>query len=117
MPERIQVGSVQIVLFELTRPADAVAYTAGDALANSTSAAAVVPLSFPVAAEFDSRGKVIGARLVTNSATAIASLRLWLFNIEPFAAAGYQADNAALALTYAAMTSGGATTSPKNKKD
>ena len=107
MPQRIQVGSLLSASYELTRPADTTAYAAGDAIANSTTAWAVVPLQFTVSGEFGATGLIIGARLFTSSATAFAATRLWLFNRQPFAAAGYQADNSALALTYAAMTSTG----------
>lgn len=94
---------------ELTRPADTLIYAAGDALANSTTAASVVPLSFPLAGRGSGLGGIIlGGKLITNSTSAIAAVRLWLFNQEPFAAAGYQADNAALALTYNSLKLGGA---------
>ena len=97
---------------ELTRPSDTTAYAIGDAIANSTTGSAVVPLQFTVARANSFTGRVIGAQIVTDSATAFGAIRLHLFDTTPFAAAGFQADNAALALTYTALTTGSAGTSP-----
>ena len=97
---------------EETRPADTNAYAIGDAIANSTTASSVTPLTFTVARANGFSGRVIGAHLITDSATAFAAIRLHLFNTTPFAAAGFQADNSALALTYTALTTGSAGSSP-----
>lgn len=97
---------------ELTRPSDTTAYAIGDAIANSTTGSAVTPLQFTVARSAGFTGRVVGAQLITDSATAFGAIRLHLFNTTPFAAAGFQADNAALALTYTALTTGSAGTSP-----
>lgn len=100
--------------YELTRPGNTDAYAVGDHMANSTTAADVVPLEFEVAIVNGGRGKIIGSDMIANSATAFGAMRLHLFNRAPFAAAGYQADNAALALTYAAMQTGNGVSNPKN---
>lgn len=97
---------------ELTRPSDTNIYAIGDAVANSTTAGSVTPLQFTVARANSFTGRVVGAQIITDSATAIGAIRLHLFNTTPFAAAGFQADNAALALTYAALTTGSAGSSP-----
>ena len=101
--------------FELTRPSDTNAYAVNDAIANSTTAASVVPLTFQMGypeVNQGSAGNIISAQLVTSSASAFGAMRLWLFNRQPFAAAGYQADNAAIALTYQAMQRGANGTDP-----
>lgn len=91
-----------------SRPADNTAYTAGDAIANSTTASAVVPITF--ALDSDS-GRITGCRSVVTPASGnlvITALDfdLLLFRPEsaiPFAAGSYAADNAALAISAAAM--------------
>ena len=106
---------IRSAAYELTRPSDTTAYAANDAIANSTTAASVTPLEFGVARRASGgSGLVIGARLLTNSATAFAAMRLHLFNRAPFAVAGYQADNAALALTYSALMDGEAASTNPN---
>ena len=97
---------------ELTRPANTTAYTAGDAIASTTVAGDVTPLQFTAAIEPGFVGYIVGAQLITDSATAFGEIRLHLFNTTPFAAAGFQADNSALALTYTALTTGSAGTLP-----
>lgn len=114
MAREVEAGYIRSAGYELTRPADTTAYASGDAIANSTTAASVVPLEFEVSRDNGGSGKVIGAEILTNSASAVGAMRLHLFNRAPFAAAGYQADNAALALTYAAMQTGSGTTNAKN---
>lgn len=91
-----------------SRPADATAYAAGDAIANSGSAASVVPLTFslPLPA-----GRITGASCVVTPASGnlvITALdfNLLLFRPEtdiPFTAGSYAADNAAVAITAAAF--------------
>src|SRR5689334_6722917 len=77
---------------ELTRPSDANPYAIADAIANDTTGANVTPLSFTAGRAVGGTGKIIGANLVLDSATAFGAIRLHLFNQAPFAAAGYQAD-------------------------
>lgn len=114
MARDVEAGYIRSAGYEMTRPADANAYTSGDAIANSTTAGSVVPLEFEVARDNGGSGKIIGAEILTNSASAFGAMRLHLFNRAPFAAAGYQADNAALALTYAALQTGSGVSNAKN---
>ena len=91
-----------------SRPADNVAYQAGDAIANSTTAASVVPITFALER---TSGILTGARCVVTPASGnlvIAALDfdLLLFRPEssiPFAAGSYAADNAAMTISAAAM--------------
>lgn len=107
-------GYIRSAAYEITRPADTTAYASGDHITTTTTAGDVVPMEFEVARDNGGTGKVVGAILLTSSATAFGAMRIHLFNNAPFAAAGYQADNAALALTYAAMQTGSGVTNPKN---
>lgn len=87
-----------------TRPADTNVYAAGDMVANSTTGASVVPLRFPALRVPNGSGVITGGRIIKSDDDLVsASFRLWVFSKQPFAAAGYPADNAALTLTYAAM--------------
>lgn len=89
-----------------TRPSDTTAYAAGDIVANSTTGASVVPLRFPALRTANGSGVITGGRVIkSDDDLTNASFRLWIFSRQPFAAAGYPADNAALTLTYAAMQS------------
>jgi len=104
--------SLGAVGFELTRPGDTNAYAIADAIANSTTAGSVVPLTWTATREAGGSGRVIGAEMAVNSATAFGAIRLHLFNTTPFAAGGFQADNAALAITYTALKAGSAGANP-----
>ena len=97
---------------ELTRTADGNAYAIGDQIASTITAGSVTPLQFTVARSAGFTGRIIGSQLITDSATAFGAIRLHLFNTTPFAAGGFQGDNAALALTYTALTTGSAGTAP-----
>lgn len=108
MAHEVEPGYIRSARYQFTRPTDTTPYSIGDALANSSTAASVVPIEFKVAKENGGAGLIIGAQLLTDSATAFAAIRLHLFNRKPFADAGYQADNSAIALTYAAMRAGNA---------
>lgn len=93
-----------------TKTADASAYSSGDAIANSTTASAVVPLTFDFSGGY-TKGAVWGARAVVTPASGnlvITGLDfdLLLFRPKsgiPFAAGSYAADNAALNVSAAAM--------------
>ena len=106
MAQPVEAGYIRSARYTLTRPSDTSAYSIADAIANSTTNTAVVPLEFKVSREKGGSGLIIGSRLLTDSATAFGAIRLHLFNRKPFADAGYQADNAAIALTYASMRVG-----------
>lgn len=89
-----------------SRPADNTAYASGDIIANSGTAASVVPLEFAV----DPRtGYLTGASCVVTPASGSLVITALDFDLVlfrpassvPFAAAGYPADNAALAITAA----------------
>lgn len=89
---------------EFTRPNDTTAYAAGDHITDTTTASSVVPLRFPAIRTDNGSGVFTGARLIKSTDTTTnASFRLWLFAAQPFAAAGYPADNAAITFTYASM--------------
>ena len=86
----------------MTRLSQAAAYALGDIIANSQTAALVVPITFDMRA---TGGRLIGARCTVTAASGtvvIPKFDLLLFRPAtsiPFADAGYPADNAALVLT------------------
>jgi len=101
-------GSTPFVTASMVRLDEATAgnYSIGDIIANSTTAASVVPISFEVGDELT--GRIIGCRCILSAASGtivLPSFDLILFrpatNI-PFTAGSYPADNAALTLTTAA---------------
>lgn len=80
-----------------TRPADTTAYAAtGDLVANSTTAANVVPLNFRFRPMSAKQLQIRRFRLIKSTVTVTAAaFRLWLFTVAPtFATAG---DNGAIA--------------------
>ena len=83
-----------------TRPADITAYTAGDLVANSTSAGSVVPLSWTVFPSRDGGGWVKAVRLrIDKSDVANAQFRVHLYSAIPtFTSAG---DNSAFSTVVA----------------
>ena len=92
----------------IAKPSDATAYTAGDHVANSLTAASVVPMEFVLQGD-QFAGKIMGARMVVQPASGnlvitALDVDLLLFrnttNI-PFAPAGFPADNGVLTLTEA----------------
>ena len=88
-------GSMALVAASFTRPADTTAYTAKDAVSNSTSAPTV--LTFTNLARVNAgSGYIVKARLITNQSTCIARFRLHLFHTAPTAIN----DNAAYTLLY-----------------
>lgn len=92
-----------------SRPADATAYTSGDAIANSGTAASVVPLTFTLPA--NRNGRLLSARCVVapasgNQVITACDFDLLLFRPVtdlPFAAGSFIADNAAMSISAAAM--------------
>lgn len=91
------------------RPADNTAYSIGDLIGNSGTAASVVPISFTVARAAGGSGRLTGCRAVVSCASGtivLPAFDLLLFRPEasiPFAAGSYPADNAALVVSAAAM--------------
>ncbi len=92
----------------ISRPADNTAYTAGDAISNSATQSAVVPLTFILPSP---NGILTGCRCVVAPASSNLVITALDFNLLlfapatsiPFAAGSYPADNTALAVTAAAM--------------
>jgi hypothetical protein len=92
-----------------SRPADNNAYQTGDIIANSTTAASVVPITFALPS--DRNGKLIGARCVVTPASGNLVITALDFDLLlfrpadsiPFAAAGYPADNAQMSITAAGL--------------
>lgn len=101
-------GTTGQVTAQMVRASDATQYAVGDAIANSTTGASVVPITFTVARVSGGSGRITGARCVVTAASGtivLPAFDLLLFrpatNI-PFAAGSYTADNVALAITSAA---------------
>lgn len=101
-------GATPRLTATFARPADNTAYSAGDIVANSGTGNLVVPITFTLGRD---SGRITGCRCVVTPASAnlvIAALDfdLLLFRSTasiPFAAAGYPADNTALAVSAAAF--------------
>lgn len=101
---------VSPVIATFSRPADNTAYQTGDAIANSVTGSAVVPMTFalPDDARF---GRITGARAVVTPASGnlvvtALDFDLLLFRPEtsiPFAAGSFTADNAQMSISAAAM--------------
>ena len=89
-------GLIKKVSNSFTRPANTTAYTAGDLVANNTTAGSVVPLTFTTG-----RGgiKVLGAHITKTDETDVtaADFSLHLFGSSPTVANG---DNGALSFNY-----------------
>jgi len=94
-----------------TRPSQATQYTAGDAIANSQTGSAVVPLTFTIPYAANRRtGRLSGARAVVTPASSDLVITALDFDLLifrpvtslPFAAGSFPADNAAMAISAAA---------------
>ena len=89
-------GLIKKVSDSFTRPANTTAYTAGDLVANSTTAGSVVPLTFNTG-----RGgiKILGVHITKTDETDVtaADFSLHLFGSSPTVANG---DNGALSYNY-----------------
>lgn len=99
-------GKIVTPTTSTTRPADVTAYAVGDLVANSTTAASVVALSFTSAGRIASgNGAIVGASIQksTNVTTSVA-LRLHLFTVVPtFVTSG---DNTAMTTVVVASAKG-----------
>lgn len=102
----------RVVADTYTRPSSATQYTAGDIVANSGTAASVVPITFNNVTRTAGSGagaRIVGARCIITPASSnlvitACDIDLLLFRPDtniPFAAGSYPADNAALTLTAA----------------
>jgi hypothetical protein len=82
-----------------TRPADTTAYASGDLVANSTTAASVVPMSIPVARTPGGSLSIRRAKLKkSGTSTTNASFRLHIYTSDPSASSGItNGDNGAWA--------------------
>jgi hypothetical protein len=98
---RVQaVGITPLVTATYTRAADATQYSIGDLIANSTTAASVIPITFTPGRP---NGRIIGTRCVLTAASGtvvLPAFDLLLFRVSaasvPFTAGSYPADNTAL---------------------
>lgn len=81
---------IGIVSANFTRPTNTTAYTAGNLIANSTSAGSVVPMTFAGAArDLDITGMIRRARIkVSDTAWLNATVRVHLYRTFPTAANG-----------------------------
>ena len=92
---------LSLISSSFARPADTVAYASGDLIANSTTAGAVAPMSFPLAG-VSGTGQTIVLRTrlsKTSTSAANASFRLHLYEAAPVVANG---DNGAWSTSKAA---------------
>lgn len=92
------IGAVAGITFnassQLIRPADTTQYAAADAVANSTTAAQIIPLSFKIARQnYGSFGISRVHLFKTKADITSAEFRLYLYSAYPTAAQG---DNAAM---------------------
>lgn len=83
-------GSIAVVSANFTRPADTTTYAIGDLIANSTTAASVVALSWATAARFSGGAAMIRRARINKSTTTItvSSFRLHLYASDPAASSG-----------------------------
>lgn len=103
------MNEIPTITASFSRPADNTAYASGDAIANSTTAASVVPLTFTLPNR--RAGFIRGARAVVTPASASLVITALDFDLLlfrpttsiPFAAGSFAADNAAMAISAAAM--------------
>lgn len=100
-------GFTPRLIATFNNPSSGGAYTAGDNIANSATGSAVVPMRFSVARE---SGRILGCQAVVTPASGNLVITALDFDLLlfrpvasiPFAAAGYPADNAAMAISAAA---------------
>jgi hypothetical protein len=86
---------------QFTRPANTTAYSAGDLVANDSTAANVVPMSFTTTdlADTSMLGTSVRVRINdTGPGTAAATFELWLFHVDPTGQVA-NGDNGAFSLT------------------
>lgn len=107
--DRVQVrqdAARHIAAASYVKPSDVTAYTAGDIIANSLTAALVTPLIFDCGAD---SGRLLSCRCLltpASGAVVLPAFDLLLFRPVtgvPFAAGAYPADNAALTIAAASQ--------------
>lgn len=92
-------GDIVTPSANFTRPADTTAYASGDLVANSTTAASVVALSWTVGSPDSRKGFVRRVRMYSDdSDTTNASFRVHFYSANPVSAAPTNGDNGALAV-------------------
>lgn len=92
-------GDIVTPTSAFTRPADTTAYASGDLVANSTTAASVVALSWVIGSPDTRKGFVRRVRMYSDqNNTTNASFRLHLYSTNPVATAPTNGDNGALAV-------------------
>jgi hypothetical protein len=90
---KVKTKFIEAVAATMTRPNDTTAYTANDAVANSTTAGSVTPFSFTMSDVNDDLVTIERLRLITTDTGAAGkALRMWLFRASPTVGSG---DNAA----------------------
>jgi hypothetical protein len=94
----VVAGRIQTPEYAFTRPNDTTAYGSGDLVANSTTAADVVPMSWPVGDNDSNRsGMIRRVRMwSSDNDTTLASFRVHFYANPPSVTNG---DNGALAVT------------------
>lgn len=74
-PKRVQVTAT------VTRPADTTAYTAGDAIGDSASELSTIVYTLDGALRVTGgKGKIVGARIVTNKKSIVPRIKIHLWN-------------------------------------
>ncbi len=77
-------GNSAVAVATLTRPANTTGYASGQLVANATTAAAVTPISLPVARKAGGTGRIARVRLAKSSTSlANASFRIHLYKVQP----------------------------------
>lgn len=89
-------GELRTKGYEITRPANTTAYTAGDVVSDSTTATTPIPLE--VSGRNGGTGYIMRMRLITDQSTCTAQFRVWVYSVSNMTLA---ADNAAFTLLYA----------------
>lgn len=85
--------------YSFTRPSDTTAYTSGDLVANSTTAASVVPMSWNLGG---SGGRLLGVALENNRTTITnGTFSIHFYGTSPVATAPTAGDNGAIATVQA----------------
>jgi hypothetical protein len=93
--------TIRTPYYSFTRPANTTAYASGDLVANDTTAASVVPLSWGIEGMQGCSGIIRGVRFYKSSTTVTAaSFRVHLFTASP--GVPTNGDNGALAVASAA---------------